>query len=68
MGTMVGGLVVLVNSVTITAALGGLPGWLDAVLIATALGITAVVAHRAWTRERQAGTEIRAGHPPTATR
>lgn len=32
MGTLVGGLIVIVNGVTVVAALGGAPGWLDAVL------------------------------------
>ncbi|WP_313404026.1 sulfite exporter TauE/SafE family protein [Aeromicrobium sp.] len=52
MGTMVGGLVVLVNGVTIVAALGGLPSWLDVVLIVLAVAVTGVVAGRAWRRER----------------
>ncbi len=52
MGTMVGGLVVLVNSVTIVASLGGLPGWIDAVLLLVAVVVTGAVATRAWRRER----------------
>ncbi|SKB10388.1 sulfite exporter TauE/SafE family protein [Aeromicrobium choanae] len=52
MGTMVGGLVILVNGVTIFDALGGLPSWLDAVLILLAVGVTGTVAARAWRRER----------------
>lgn len=52
MGTLVGGLVVLVNGVTIIAALGGLPGWLDATLLLLIASATAHVAHRAWHRER----------------
>ena len=52
MGTMVGGLVVIVNGVTIVAALGGLPGWLDALLILLAIACTGFVARRAWRRER----------------
>lgn len=52
MGTMVGGLVILTNGITIVAALGGLPGWADAVLIALAIGVTGLVAARAWRRER----------------
>ena len=52
MGTMVGGLVILVNGITIVAAWGGLPGWLDAVLILLTVAVVGVVARRAWRRER----------------
>ena len=52
MGTMVGGLVILVNGVTIVSSLGGLPGWLDALLILLAVAFTGVVARQAWRRER----------------
>ena len=52
MGTLVGGLVVLVNGITIIAALGGLPTWLDATLLLLAISATASVARRAWHRER----------------
>ena len=52
MGTLVGGLVILVNGVTIVAALGGLPGWLDALLMVTVTAVTGRVAWRAWRRER----------------
>jgi uncharacterized protein len=52
MGTMVGGLVILVNGVTIVSTLGGLPGWLDALLISLAVVVTGVVARQAWRRER----------------
>ncbi|KAA1429233.1 sulfite exporter TauE/SafE family protein [Nocardioides antri] len=52
MGTMVGGLVVIVNGVTIVASLGGLPGWADAALILAALVVTGAVARRAWYREK----------------
>ncbi|MFH7324489.1 sulfite exporter TauE/SafE family protein [Aeromicrobium sp. HA] len=52
MGTMVGGMVILVNGVTIIAALGGLPSWLDALLVLAAVGATGTVAARAWRRER----------------
>jgi uncharacterized membrane protein YfcA len=51
MGTLVGGLVIVVNGVTIVAALGGLPGWLDALLMVTVTAVTARVAWRAWQRE-----------------
>lgn len=52
MGTMVGGMVILVNGVTIIAALGGLPSWLDALLVLAAVGATGTVAAKAWRRER----------------
>jgi len=52
MGTMVGGLVILVNGVTIVAALGGLPGWLDAALIVLTVTVTGTVARKAWGREK----------------
>lgn len=53
MGTMVGGLVILVNGITIVDALGGLPGWVDATLIMLAVAIVGAVAHKAWHRERE---------------
>ncbi len=53
MGTLVGGLVVLVNGVNVVAALGGLPGWVDAVLVGLAIVVTAVVARAAWRREKR---------------
>lgn len=53
MGTMVGGLVILVNGITIVAALGGLPGWLDAILLALTVLVTGLVARQAWRREKQ---------------
>ena len=52
MGTMVGGLVVMVNGVTVVAALGGVPGWLDAVLLLLAGLLTCTYARRAWTLEK----------------
>ena len=59
MGTMVGGLVVIVNGVAIVAALGGVPGWVDAALIATALVITGAVARKAWHREKAERIAVR---------
>jgi len=53
MGTLVGGLVILVNGVTIAAAVGGLPGWLDAVLMGAVVAVTGWVAWRAWQREKR---------------
>jgi uncharacterized membrane protein YfcA len=60
MGTMVGGLVVIVNGVTIVAALGGIPGWADAGLILGAVAVTGVVARRAWYREKAERTAAKA--------
>lgn len=53
MGTLVGGLVVVVNGVNVVAALGGLPGWVDAVLVGLAIVVTGVVARTAWRREKR---------------
>ena len=52
MGTLVGGLVILVNAIAIVAALGGLPGAVDAVLILAWAAFILVLARRAWHRER----------------
>lgn len=52
MGTLVGGLVIVVNAVTIFDALGGLPAWIDAPLILLAVAVTGTVAAKAWRRER----------------
>lgn len=52
MGTLVGGLVIVVNGVTIFDALGGLPAWIDAPLILFAVAVTGTVAAKAWRRER----------------
>ncbi|HYO33946.1 MAG TPA: sulfite exporter TauE/SafE family protein [Nocardioidaceae bacterium] len=57
MGTLVGGLVILVNGVTIVAALGGLPGWLDALLMLTVTAVTVRVAWQAWQREKLERTQ-----------
>ena len=57
MGTLVGGLVVLVNGVTIVAELGGLPWWVDVVLMASLVGLTGRVSWTAWQRERRAASE-----------
>ncbi|MCT4574117.1 hypothetical protein N3930_45030, partial [Bacillus thuringiensis] len=62
MGTMVGGLVVLVNGVTIVDALGGLPGWVDAALILLTIAVIGAVARLAWRREK----EERAAAAPAA--
>lgn len=52
MGTMVGGLIILVNLVTVVGALGGLPTWVDLLGIVGILTVTGVTAGRAWARER----------------
>lgn len=54
MGTLVGGLVILVNAVSVVAALGGLHGAVDAVLILAWIGFIARLAHLAWLREKAA--------------
>jgi hypothetical protein len=54
MGTLVGGLILLVNGITVAAGLGGLPaglGWTLAIGLLAATGVTAV---KAWGRERRA--------------
>jgi len=66
MGTMVGGLVVIVNAVTVIAAVGGVPGWADALLLLLALTVTALVARRAWTREKAERLAARAEPAPVA--
>jgi uncharacterized protein len=52
MGTLVGGLVILVNAVTIIAAFGGLPGWMDATLFAALVLVSGRVAWSAYRREK----------------
>lgn len=59
MGTLVGGLVILVNGVTVIAALGGVPGWLDAALLAVMVLGTGRVAWGAYRRERAERTRAR---------
>jgi uncharacterized protein len=54
MGTLVGGLVILVNSINIVAAFGGLPAILDALGIFVIVGGSGYVAYRAWQREQAA--------------
>lgn len=54
MGTLVGGLVILVNSINIVAALGGLPFILDILGMIVIVGGTSYVAYRAWQREQAA--------------
>ena len=52
MGTLVGGLIVLVNSVNIVPAVADVPSWLGWCGVVAIVVITAVVARRAWHRER----------------
>ncbi len=52
MGTLVGGLIVLVNSVTIVPAVADVPSWLGWCGVVAIVVITAEVARRAWHRER----------------
>lgn len=52
MGTAVGGLIILVNSITITGAMGGMPLVLDILGMSATVAVTTVVALRAWRREK----------------
>lgn len=52
MGAMVGGLVILVNAVTVVGALTDLPGWLDLALILGWLALVGRIAWKALLRER----------------
>jgi uncharacterized protein len=52
MGTLVGGLVILVNGKTINDALGGLPSGLGWALLALAVAVPARVAWTAWQKEK----------------
>lgn len=58
MGTLVGGLVILVNGIVIVSELGGLALWVDLLLIAAAVGVTVSTACRAWQRDRAASREL----------
>jgi uncharacterized protein len=52
MGTLVGGLIILVNTVAVLAAVADLPLWLDLGLMVAWIGFVARIAWRAWQRER----------------
>lgn len=52
MGVLVGGLIILVNSVAVCAALMDLPRWLDLALIAGWLLLVGQIAWKAWGREK----------------
>ena len=52
MGTLVGGLIVLVNGVNIVAATGDLPLSVDLGLMGAVIVVTGIVAYRAWQREK----------------
>ena len=58
MGAMVGGLIVLVNSVAVLGTVADLPLWLDLTLMAGWVGVVARVAWRAWQREQATTTEV----------
>lgn len=55
MGTLVGGLVILVNAVAVIGSFADLPGWLDAVLIVGWIAAVGALAWRAWQREKREG-------------
>ncbi|MGL5809983.1 MAG: sulfite exporter TauE/SafE family protein [Nocardioides sp.] len=57
LGTLVGGLVILVNSVNVVAALGGLPFVVDLALMFALTAVTCYVAWGAWRRERSEQTQ-----------
>lgn len=61
MGTLVGGLILLVNAVNIVSALGDLPLWLDVGAIIAIIAVTGYVAYHAWQREQRerAATSVR---------
>jgi uncharacterized protein len=59
MGTLVGGLIILVNGLTIEQALGGLPTWLGWGALAVLVVGTGWVAWTAWQRERAAVSAAR---------
>jgi uncharacterized membrane protein YfcA len=52
MGTFVGALIIFTNSITIIGAAGGVPAWAGWTLSIALLVGTAIVAARAWRRER----------------
>lgn len=52
MGVLVGGLIILVNSVVVLAAVADLPLWLDLALMVTWLLLVARLARAAWRKER----------------
>lgn len=68
MGTLVGGLIILVNLLTIVPALGGVPAWLGWTGVVAIVVTTAVVARRAWHRERAERAIAREQLPAASTR
>ena len=60
MGTLVGGLIIVVNLLTIVPALGTVPWWLGGFATLSILLGTAAVARRAWLRERAERAETHA--------
>lgn len=65
MGAMVGGLVILVNAVTVVSALTDLPTWFGLTLVAAWLGLVGRIAWAAWLRERAAAV-VTDGEPVPA--
>ncbi|WP_110180863.1 sulfite exporter TauE/SafE family protein [Nocardioides solisilvae] len=61
LGTMVGGLVVLTNGITVVSSFGGLPWVVDVPLILATLAVSVLVARKAWEREKaeRAATVVR---------
>jgi uncharacterized membrane protein YfcA len=51
MGTLVGGLIILVNAVTIVRAVADVPSWVGWTGVLVIIVVTAVVARQAWRRE-----------------
>ena len=68
MGTLVGGLIILINALTIVPAVGGVPSWLGWTGIAALITITALTARRAWHRERAEPSVCRQPESPSTTR
>ena len=73
MGTLVGGLIILVNAVTIAPAVADVPSWLGWSGVLALIGTTAVVARQAWRRERaeraaasERAVDVRSSEPRSA--
>lgn len=58
MGTLVGGLIVLVNGLTIEQATGGWPTWLAWGALTAVVVLTAQIAWSAWLRERRGRSSV----------
>ncbi|MGA8257742.1 MAG: hypothetical protein WB767_14305, partial [Nocardioides sp.] len=66
MGAMVGGPIILVNSVAVLGTVADLPLWLDLSLLVGWISVVAQIAWRAWHRERVASTEQLVVDPASA--